>query len=516
MATAGWSEGYTTGAGYTHGYFQGLSPRFAAFALLLDALDGPPPGPCCELGFGQGLSLAMHAAGDPDRRWWGNDFMPEHATHTRGLIDAAGADAVIADQSFEEFAARTDLPQFAFIGLHGVWSWISPANRARITEFLRRQLMPGGIVYISYNTLPGWAPVLPLQALLREHVRRASPPGRSDVGRTSDALAFLQAVLAANPQVAEVSPALRQTVAHWASQAPAYLTHELAVEDWHPMDFTQVAAELETAKLSFAASANLHDRNVDLNLLAAQQALLAQIEDPALREATKDVFMARRFRLEYWVRGARPLARSEAARRLREQRIVLAIEPAEMPTLLTGAQGTEPLPAQPLALLVETLVQADAPVAIGRILDRAATAGLDANEMVELVATLVGARALLLAAAPETVESARPATRRLNAHLLAPHARRAEIWQLASPVSGGGVAAIASLQTMLFARTQAPSEPGRWAGMAWDAMLAEGLQLMKDGQRVTDRATAMTVLQPLVQTLQERTLPQLRRLGVID
>jgi hypothetical protein len=56
----------------------------------------------------------------------------------RPTPDAAGVDAVVSDQSFEEFFARDDLPQFAFVGLHGVWSWVSAANRARIeVEFQR-------------------------------------------------------------------------------------------------------------------------------------------------------------------------------------------------------------------------------------------------------------------------------------------------------------------------------------------------------------------------------------------
>jgi len=516
MSKASWSEGYATGAGYTHGYYQDLNPRFAAFTLLLDGLDGPPPGPCCELGFGQGLSLAMHAAGDPARRWWGNDFMPAHAAQARRLVDAAGTDTVISDQSFEDFFARDDLPQFAFIGLHGVWSWISPANRSRIVDFLHHRLMPGGVVYLSYNCLPGWALTLPLRTLLLDHMRRASPSGRPDLKRTADALAFVQAVIAADPKLVAVTPVLRELVAGWATEPPAYLLHELLNEDWHPLAFADVVAELERAKLTFAASSDLLARRAELNYSPAQQALLAQIEDPALRESTQDVFVARRFRREYWVRGARPLSRAEAAHRLREQRVVLALDRAKVPTVHNGMHGSAPMPARPLALLLDLLTQADAPLAIGHLLDQAVAQGIDANEMVELIAAQVGARALLLAAPPDEVEGARPATRRLNACLVAPHARRAEILYLASPISGSGVSASASLQMMLAARAAAPSQPERWADLTWAAMQAEGQQMMKGDERVTDRATAAALLQPLVQNLQDQALPLLRRLGVVD
>jgi len=68
-----------------------------------------------------------------------------------------GADIHLSDQSFAEFCGRTDLPDFDYIALHGLWSWINDDNRAVIVDFIRRKVKVGGVVYISHNTLPGWA-----------------------------------------------------------------------------------------------------------------------------------------------------------------------------------------------------------------------------------------------------------------------------------------------------------------------------------------------------------------------
>jgi SAM-dependent methyltransferase len=84
----------------------------------------------------------------------------------RKLAEASGADVQISDDSFEEFAARSDLPQFDIIALHGVWSWVSAANRAMVKQIIRQRLRPGGIVYVSYNCLPGWAPIVPIRHLM--------------------------------------------------------------------------------------------------------------------------------------------------------------------------------------------------------------------------------------------------------------------------------------------------------------------------------------------------------------
>jgi len=44
------------------------------------------------------------------------------------------------------------LPDFDYIGLHGIWSWISDENRQVIVDFIRKKLKVGGVLYISYNT----------------------------------------------------------------------------------------------------------------------------------------------------------------------------------------------------------------------------------------------------------------------------------------------------------------------------------------------------------------------------
>jgi SAM-dependent methyltransferase len=516
MTAAHWSEGYATGATYSHHYFDDLNPLRAAFVMLLEGLDGPPPGPCCELGFGQGLSLAMHAAGDPTRRWWGTDFIPEHAVQARRLVDAAGVDAQVGDQSFAEFFARDDLPQFAFITLHGVWSWVSAANRARIVGFLGRHLLPGGVVYLSFNALPGFAPLLPLRQVMLEHFRLASPAGRPDAARAHEAMAFVQRLLALKPAVLGLSPSIADRLAELAGKPPNYLLHELLNEDWQAMSFAQLASELEPAKLSFVVSSDLHYRFTDVHLSKAQQEQLAQIESRTLRESVRDLMLAQSLRGDYWMRGARPLSRAEVSRRLRETRFVLAMAPRDVPRTVQGLCGSTDLAADRLTTVLGALEDADAPVELGRLLDHTGSRGFDPNEVLNIVAALVGMRAIYPAASAAQVEAARPATQRLNAYLSGPHARRADIHYLASPITAGGVPVPVPVQMMLAARDAAPQQPESWAGRVWEAMQADGQQMMKGHERVTDRDTALATLRPLMQQMQEQALPHLQRLGVTN
>lgn len=106
------------------------------------------------------------------------DFNPSQAGFAQELAAASGAGAQLFDQAFAEFCNRPDLPDFDFIGLHGLWSWISDENRAVIVDFIRRKLKVGGVLYISYNAQPGWAAMVPMRDLLAEYSEVMGAPGR--------------------------------------------------------------------------------------------------------------------------------------------------------------------------------------------------------------------------------------------------------------------------------------------------------------------------------------------------
>ncbi len=173
----GWTAGYMADIGYTFGYYTELNPLRLELAFLNAGLVAPVRGTACELGFGQGVSVNLHAAASVNQ-WFGTDFNPAHALYAQEMATICGAGAKLFDQSFVEFCNRSDLPEFDYIGLHGIWSWVSDENRNVIVDFIRRRLKVGGALYISYNTQPGWAAMVPMRDLLTEHSEVMGVPGR--------------------------------------------------------------------------------------------------------------------------------------------------------------------------------------------------------------------------------------------------------------------------------------------------------------------------------------------------
>ena len=190
-----WTSGYVTELEYTYGYYRELSPGILRLACMSAGIAPLSTKQLryLELGFGQGLSIAIHAAA-VDGEFWGTDFNPAQVTHARALVEAAGSGAKLFEDSFADFAARTDLPEFDIIGLHGIWTWISDENSRIIVDLIRRKLRAGGIVYISYNCLPGWAPAVPLRHLMKLHADLAGEASGL-LSKLDGAVSFAQQVI---------------------------------------------------------------------------------------------------------------------------------------------------------------------------------------------------------------------------------------------------------------------------------------------------------------------------------
>jgi SAM-dependent methyltransferase len=335
-----WTAGYVSEIGYTYGYYTELNPQRLALPLLAAGIAPPKVEAACELGFGQGMSVNIHAAAS-GTAWWGTDFNPAQAGFAQELAAASGAAVKLFDQAFAEFCTRPDLPDFDFIGLHGIWSWISDDNRRVIVDFIRRKLKVGGVLYISYNTQPGWAAMVPMRELLNQHTDVMGASGQGIVSRIDSALDFADRMFATNPLYGQVNPQVVQRIAKMKEQNRHYLAHEYFNRDWHPMSVAQMAEWLAPVKLGYAASAHYLDHVDAINLSEEQQALLAAIPDAGFRQLVRDFCCNTQFRRDYWIKGARQPTAFERLEGLRAQRLILttpraAVEDFWTPTLFLG------------------------------------------------------------------------------------------------------------------------------------------------------------------------------------
>lgn len=507
-----WSEGYVTEVDYTYGYYVELNPRRATLALLASGVAPGPMATACELGFGQGLSINMHAAGSA-MRWWGTDFNPSQAAFARTLAESNGANIQLFDEAFEQFCRRNDLPEFDYIGLHGIWSWINDANRQHIVDLLQRRLKVGGTLYISYNAYPGWSAAAPLRHLMVQHDAIMSAPGQGAAKRVDDALGFIEKLIDTNPLYARANPGMKERLNRIKSLNRNYLAHEYFNQDWHPMPFAQVAQWLSPAKLSYVCSAHFLDHVDALNLSAEQQKFMAEIPDPMFRQTVRDYMVNQQFRRDYWVKGPRKLSGMDQVGALRQQRLMLVTPRADVPLKAAGAQGEAQLQA-PIYEPILDLLADHQPHTLAQIEQAVQGKNINLSQVVQAALVLTGAGHVHVAQDDAAIHKARKNCIELNARLTSLAAGNAAVAFVASPVTGGGIPLARFQQMFLDARVHGRKLASELATYVWSIISAHGQRIVKDGKTLESADDNLAELTRQAEEFLQKQVPVLKGLGI--
>lgn len=509
-----WNEGYFTEVSYTYGYYREVNPVFQRFCLLLRgfATLGGGTANHCELGFGQGVSVSIHAAANPGH-YVATDFNPAHAAHANTLAEAARSDAKLYDDSFEQILNRVDLPQFDSISLHGIWTWVSRDNHKIIAEFARRYLKPGGVFYISYNCFPGWSPAYPLRQLFASYDRFATTPnGASE--RVIAALKFTEALLAANPKYGKTVPQLGEKLKSIMTQNPNYLAHEYLNREWNCMYFTDVVDALSLAKLDYVTTAAPLDAVMDaLNIPLEGMEFLNKIDHPILREQARDYFVNQQFRKDLYVRGAVRLSPFEQRERLLDTRFVL-VQPADSISLkVTSAAGEVTLQEAVYKPLITALAQQNyAPKTLREL--AAALPDTQYPALQQAISILVGMGNAAPCQSVAAEKQVSVSCQSLNQYLCERAQFGNEIQTLASPVTGGGISVNRVHQLFLVGIKQGKKRPAEWAQFVWEVLSSQDQRLIKENKTLETAEENMAEMTRRAIEFREKNIPMLKALQI--
>lgn len=507
-----WTAGYVADIGYTYGYYHELNPLRIKLAFLSAGLVAPAVVNACELGFGQGVSVNMHAAATAVN-WYGNDFNPSQAAYAQESVSKAGSNAQLSDEAFAEFADRADLPDFDFICLHGIWSWVSDENRHVIVDFVARKLKVGGVLYISYNTLPGWSASAPLRHLLACHAETMGGHGQGTVKRVDDALNFVGRLLETNPDYARQNPAIASQFDLMKGQSRHYLAHEYFNKDWHPMYFAQVAAMLGAAKLQFACSANYHEHVPAICVSPEQKKMLDETVDPNFRETVRDYMVNQRFRKDYWVKGARQLRTLERIEKLRAVRVVL-IHPRGDIGLQAELPGRTVALSESVYVPILDMLADFKPRSIGQIESELAHKGVNLAAIEQACLVLGGLGKLAEAQDEAAIASAKDASERLNLHLLLKARGSFDVPFLVCPVTGGGIP-LDRISQLFTLALKLGKDKAQLAEFAWQMLSTHSQCVLKDGKPLLTLEDNMEELNKNARTYLDVTLPMLIALQIL-
>lgn len=505
-----WSHGYNTSLGYTYHYFRELSPAWLEFALRL-AGHQPlerKPGRYLDLGCGQGYNLLLHAAAFPDTEFLGIDFNPLHIAHARELAERCG----IANVRFEEadfLALAQDWPadygQFDHVVLHGIYSWVGPRLRQAIVQCLTHAVRSGGIVYNSYNTLPGCYAGAALQHLLRRHEKAS---GLKPAAAIDQGMDMMHRLNAAGALLFPAQPRLMPRMEENRGQNKAYLIQEYLHDAWHPFWHGQVVEELRAAKLDYVGTATLPEAWLPQLLTPAMRDEIAAHDDPLLQQELIDACINQSFRRDCFQRGvikARPVPQSDYWYNLR----IVAIKPPRENYTFSTAFGD--ISGQPEGYeAVMQALHASGPQSLGELHALPHFAA-------EPFASLIRAASFLLHGGYVSLwrQGDPDRARRVNRAIAQAVAEGAPYTVLTAAHSA--LATTTSTIDLLLLDAWAENESRHAGDLAADLMLRLArldLHLSKDNENITDPDAIRQEAVRLAERFIDRRLPQWRQLGV--
>lgn len=324
---------------YLRSFVKETAPAFLDHVAILSGAAPPARQAAfswCDLGCGQGVTAVMLAAMHPQGEFHGIDMMPAHVDHARRLA----AESATGNVAFHlaDFGAALELPmpQFDYIVAHGVYSWVSPQVRGDLRSFIDRRLKPGGLVYLSYNALPGRAADLPMQRLVRAFSETIDGRG---VERVSGALQVANSLRALKSASLANSPMLDRINEHVESGAIAYVAHELLAPHWEPLCVTDVRAELAGIGLEPLGTATLLENYDTLALTAPARGAIAGIADRGLRELARDFLIDQSFRRDVFARDPKRQAAEDQRRLLLASTFGLTRQPSRIAYEVTVLAG---------------------------------------------------------------------------------------------------------------------------------------------------------------------------------
>jgi cyclopropane fatty-acyl-phospholipid synthase-like methyltransferase len=504
-----WTAGYVADINYTHGFYRELAPALLAFTALLKRQRAPDlAGPLtyCELGCGQGFSANLLAAANPNVEFHANDFNPAQIAGAQALAAEGEAPNVhFSDASFQEYIDDPALPDFDIITLHGIYSWVSAENRAAIVAFIRKKLKVGGLVYISYNTLPGWASAMPLRRLFADHAATTGGPLAS---RIEKALVFAERFSDANPAYFRDVSGVKQRLEKIKEHNRAYLAHEYFNKDWTPLYFADVAADMAEAKLGFLGSAHIPDHVDGINFTPQHLAMLNEVADPIFRETVRDYTTLNQFRRDVFVRGAVALPAGEVLTRLAELRLALSVPREGFNLKINGPLGDVQLQEEVYAPVLDAL--ASGPKTVRQLVAVPEINALGDVRLEEAIRVLVGTGNVqpCLDAKGDAKRAAR--TKAFNLAVMKRAVWSHDLQSLASPVTGGGIHLDRFAQIFLLAQHEKHADPAQYA---LGLLLTQGQKLLKDGKALETDEENLAELRARYAVFQTN-LPLLQQLGI--
>jgi len=278
-----------------------------------------------EVGCNDGSNLIPMAVALPGARFVGCDLSAPAIAAGRRAVAALGLTNVTLVEDDLAVLGR-EHGEFDYVVAHGVYSWVPGHVRDALFALARERLAREGVLYVSFNVLPGCRVRQAAWDVLHHHVDHIEDArARLDAARQVARL-----VAETGPAALESDQAVRAELRAIAQRSDSELYHDdLAVPN-EPVLFHSFARHAAHHGLRYLADAEFPTMT-EASHSGQAQAHLATL-DPVEREQYLDFIRLRRFRQSLLVHDSAPAGAAMDAQRLREMHVSASWELARGPS----------------------------------------------------------------------------------------------------------------------------------------------------------------------------------------
>ena len=283
-----------------------------------------------EVGCGDGANLIPMAAALPAASFVGCDLSPRAVAAGRATIAALGlTNIALVEEDLTSLAPAHG--QFDYLIAHGVYSWVPPAVRDGLFALAATRLAPSGLMFVSFNALPGCRVRQTAWDVLHRHVDRLEDPR----ARLAAARELAALIGTGNRSFHEADDAVRAEFRAIAQSSDSELCHDTLAVPNDPVYFHDFTLHAARFGLRYLAEAELHSMSA-VALSPEARAFVSKL-DPAAREEYLDFVRLRRFRQSLLCRVDAPSDPAPLAARLDAMHVA-----ADRPLLQAVANGKLP------------------------------------------------------------------------------------------------------------------------------------------------------------------------------
>lgn len=251
-----------------------------------------------ELGCASGGNIVPLAARYPTATFAGFDLAATHVANAQTRIDALGLKNITIGQGD---LTTLDLKDQTFDAIicHGVFSWVPPATQDAILRICSQHLSANGIVFLSFNVLPGWHQ----RNIVRDICLQHAASEKSPAARVAKAREILHEIAKSVSTTTPYGVMLHNEVANLKTLPASYLLGEFLVTENHACTLSQFADRARAFGLSYLGECDLASSSPE----TAQPSAAAAIRrlagpDPISVQNYTDIFSGRTFRRALLVR----------------------------------------------------------------------------------------------------------------------------------------------------------------------------------------------------------------------